>query len=264
MPETASTVTASGAPAGTAHPAEDGAGQYVPSLVDRWDDLIDWDQRQAGEGTFFTELLHGAGVRRVLDVAAGTGFHSVTLAEAGFEVTAADGSAAMLERTRSNARSRGLDLHTLHADWRELHRHIEGRYDAVLCLGSSFPHLFDEEDRIAVLRQFHQALAPGGILLLDHRNFDAIRAHRYRSSGNYYYCGDGVQVSVAHIDAGLCRFQYAFPGVTHHLEVYPVLKDEMASLLYGTGFDTVQTFGDFDPDFHLHRADFLIHAARRF
>ncbi|MBB1246308.1 class I SAM-dependent methyltransferase [Streptomyces durbertensis] len=258
LTETGDATTA--APAGPA----DGAAQYVDSLVDRWDDLIDWDQRRTGERGFFSELLHGCGARSVLDVAAGTGYHSVTLALSGFTVTAADGSAAMLERTRRNAARHGVELPTVHADWRGLPGRLAGGHDAVVCLGSSFPHLFDLADRRAVLREFHRLLPPGGVLVLDHRNFDAIRARRYRSSGNYYYCGDAVRVSVAHADAETCRFRYSFAdGVTHHLEVYPLLRDEARELLTEAGFDTVQTFGDFSTDFDPYEADFIIHAARK-
>ena len=99
--------------------------------------------------------------------------------------------------------------------------------------------------------------------MLDHRNFDAIRAHRYRSSGNFYYCG-GVQVSVAHVDAERCRFRYEFDGeVTHHLEVYPVLADELAGLLRTAGFESVERYGDFRAEFDPHGADFIIQVARK-
>ncbi|MFD3971219.1 class I SAM-dependent methyltransferase [Streptomyces cyaneofuscatus] len=244
--------------------AEDFEGQYVSTLVDRWDQLIDWDRRRAGEQDFFVELLRGAEARRVLDVAAGTGYHAVTLAQAGFDVTAVDGSAEMIARTRRNAERRGLVLPAVQADWRSLGEHIDGRYDAVVCLGSSLPHLFQESDRRAVLAEFYEALNPGGMLIVDHRNFDAIRQHRYRSSGNYYYCGTGATVTVAHIDDRLCRFQYDFTdGGTHHLEVYPILSDELSSLLMDTGFDTVQNFGDFQESYDAAAVDFVIHVARK-
>ncbi|GAA3194756.1 MULTISPECIES: class I SAM-dependent methyltransferase [Streptomyces] len=247
-----------------AAPAEDFEGQYVRPLVDRWDQLIDWDRRRASEQDFFVELLRGAEAHRVLDVAAGTGYHSITLAQQGFDVTAADGSAEMIERTRRNAEAHGQSFRVLQADWRTLRQHLDGRYDAIVCLGSSLPHLFQEDDRRAVLAEFHEALNPGGVLIVDHRNFDAIRRHRYQSSGNYYYCGTGATVTVAHIDAQLCRFRYDFPdGGRHHLEVYPILSAELSSLLLDTGFDTVQTFGDFQEDFDLDEVDFVIHVARK-
>ncbi|WP_372422243.1 class I SAM-dependent methyltransferase [Salinarimonas chemoclinalis] len=248
-----------------ARPApENFAEQYVPRFVDKWDALIDWDRRKAAEAGFFVERLRAAGARRVLDVAAGTGFHSVALIEAGFEVVAVDGSAAMLEQARANAARRGHALDAVHADWRSLGEMVDGTFDAVVCLGSSFPHLFAEADRRHVLGEFSRRIAPGGLLMLDHRNFDAVRAHRYKSSGNYYYCGTGAKVSVDHVDESLCRFRYDFSDrETYTLEVYPVLKDEMRGLLEDAGFAEVETFGDFKPVFDVFSTDFVIHVARR-
>lgn len=243
---------------------EDGASQYVQSLVDRWDELIDWNRRKASEQGFFDAVLSSAGARRVLDAAAGTGFHSITLAEAGYDVTAADGSRAMLDRAVRNGRARDQEFQVVCTDWNSLHDNVDGRFDAVVCLGSSFPHLFDEADRKNVLREFYEVLEPGGVLVLDHRNFDAIRANRYSSSGNYYYCGDGARVSVAHIDSQRCRFQYEFAEeVTHHLDVYPVLAAELDELLREAGFSSVKRFGDFREDFHPYEADFVIQIARK-
>lgn len=238
--------------------------QYAPRFVDRWDDLIDWDRRQAAEAGFFVERLRAAGARRVLDVAAGTGFHSVALIEAGFEVVAVDGSGAMLQQARLNAARRGHALEAIEADWRRLGEAVTGTFDALVCLGSSFPHLFAEEDRRHVLDEFARRLAPGGLLMLDHRNFDAIRAHRYKASGKFYYCGTGAKVGIDHIDARLCRFRYDFDDrETYTLEVYPVLTQEMRGLLAGAGFVETQTFGDFAPSFDPDATDFIIHVARR-
>ena len=81
--------------------------EYADEFVDKWDDLIDWDGRAETEGNFFIELLREHGAKKVLDVATGTGFHSVRLLEAGFEVTSVDGSPTMLAKAFENARERG-------------------------------------------------------------------------------------------------------------------------------------------------------------
>ena len=238
--------------------------QYVRSFVDRWDDLIDWDKREAAEGGFFADLLRGAGARRVLDAAAGTGFHSVSLIKAGFDVTTVDGSAEMLRRASANGERRGIPLRAVCSDWRAMADRVGDGFDAVVCLGSSFPHLFGAEDRSAALASFRAALKPGGLLIVDHRNFDAIRAHRYRSSGRYYYCGKGVEVSIDHIDPNLCRFRYDFPDdASYTLEVYPILSGELTDLLSGGGFSDASTYGDFKTDFDPYETDFIIHTARR-
>ncbi|MEO1544599.1 MAG: methyltransferase domain-containing protein, partial [Pseudomonadota bacterium] len=84
--------------------------EYVESFVDKWDALIDWERRAEAEGRFFIEKLREHGAKKVLDVATGTGFHSVMLQKAGFEVTSVDGSEEMLTKAFDNARNHGQML----------------------------------------------------------------------------------------------------------------------------------------------------------
>jgi glycine/sarcosine N-methyltransferase len=92
--------------------------EYVQSFVEKWDELIDWKARASSEGQFFIDILKEHGKTKILDVATGTGFHSVQLLDAGFDVTSADGNAEMLTKAFENARDRDQMLHTVHADWR--------------------------------------------------------------------------------------------------------------------------------------------------
>jgi glycine/sarcosine N-methyltransferase len=50
----------------------------------KWNELADWSQRRQFEGDFFVQELKRKGAIRVLDVATGTGLHSVRLLEEGF------------------------------------------------------------------------------------------------------------------------------------------------------------------------------------
>ncbi|MFT7695064.1 MAG: glycine/sarcosine N-methyltransferase, partial [Candidatus Latescibacterota bacterium] len=129
--------------------------EYVWGFVDKWDELIDWDQRAQGEGDFFIDHLKERGARRVLDVATGTGFHSVRLLQAGFEVVSADGSPQMLYKAFANGRKRGFVMRTVQADWRYLNRDVHGEFDAIICLGNSFTHMFKERDRRKALAEFY-------------------------------------------------------------------------------------------------------------
>ncbi|TVP92690.1 MAG: class I SAM-dependent methyltransferase [Thioalkalivibrio sp.] len=236
--------------------------EYVTSFVDKWDELIDWDSRASSEGDFFIQVLKDRGAKRVLDVAAGTGFHSVQLMEAGFDVVTADGSPEMLAKAFENGRKRGHILRTTQADWRWLNRDIYGRYDAVVCLGNSFTHLFMENDRRKALAEFYSALNHDGVLILDQRNYDAILDHGYSSSHTYYYCGDNVSVAPEHVDEGLARFQYSFPDKsTYHLNMFPLRKAYVRRLMREVGFQTVNTYGDFKETYHEAEPDFFIHVA---
>lgn len=237
--------------------------EYVKSFVEKWDELIDWDSRAEGEGDFFIDILKERGKQRILDVATGTGFHSVRLIEAGFDVTSADGSPEMLAKAFENARQRDHLLHTVRADWRFLNRDIHGEYDAIICLGNSFTHLFDEQDRRKALAEYYAMLKHDGILIIDQRNYDSIMDEGYDSKHKYYYCGDKVVAEPEHVDEGLARFRYAFPdGSVYHLNMFPLRKEYLRNLMQEVGFQRIETYGDFketykenDPDFYVHVAE---------
>ena len=238
--------------------------EYIQSFVQKWDELIDWSARADSEGRFFIELLKARGKMKVLDVATGTGFHSLQLLDGGFEVTSVDGNAAMLAKAFENAKSRHFILKTIHADWRWLNREVHGKFDAIICLGNSFTHLFEEQDRRRALAEFYAALKHDGVLILDQRNYDVILDHGFQSQHRYYYCGDAVVAEPEHVDEGLARFRYAFPdGSEYHLNMFPLRKNYTRRLLREAGFARVKTFGDFQETYQESEPDFFVHVAEK-
>ena len=238
--------------------------EYVHAFVQKWDSLIDWDARVKSEGSFFIDKLKEHGCRQVLDVATGTGFHSVRLLEAGFEVVSADGSAEMLSKAFVNARSRGHILRTVQADWRWLNRDVHQKFDAIICLGNSFTHLFNENDRRKTLAEFYAALRHNGLLILDQRNYDALLDDGFSSNHAYYYCGNDVSVKPVHADDGLARFKYQFSdGESFFLNMYPLRKEYTTRLMREVGFQRIETFGDFQQTYRDSEPDFFIHIAEK-
>lgn len=238
--------------------------EYVRGFVEKWDALIDWDRRAETEGAFFIEALRERGAKRVLDVATGTGFHSVRLIEAGFQVVSADGSPHMLARAFENGRKRGHVIRTVRADWRWLNQDIHGRFDAIICLGNSFTHLFNERDRRKALAEFYSALRHDGVLILDQRNYDSILDHGFDSKHKYYYCGDQVSAEPEHVDEGLARFRYRFPdGSSYNLNMFPLRKDYTRRLMHEVGFQRITTYGDFQETYHDADPDFFVHIAEK-
>ncbi|MEX2404724.1 MAG: methyltransferase domain-containing protein [Balneolales bacterium] len=237
--------------------------EYIENFVDKWDELINWEAREKTEGDFFIRELEKRNLKKILDVATGTGFHSVRLLRAGFDVVSADGSPEMLAKAFANGRDYGYILRTIQADWRWLNQDINGRFDSVICLANSLTHLFSEHDRRKALAEFYSALRHDGVLIIDHRNYDSILDNGYSSKHSYYYCGKDVKAEPEHIDPGLARFRYEFPdNSVYHLNMYPLRKDYMVRLLKEVGFQTVKTYADFqetdmvdDPDFYIHVAE---------
>jgi SAM-dependent methyltransferase len=238
--------------------------EYVADFVEKWDELIDWEARAKSEGRFFINVLKEHKKRKILDVATGTGFHSVQLLKAGFEVRSADGNAEMLAKAFANARQHGYVLRTIHADWRWLNRDVHSKYDAIVCLGNSFTHLFDERDRRRALAEFYAALRYDGILILDQRNYDAILDVGFASQHKYYYCGKDVVAEPEYVDEGLARFRYRFAnGDEFHLNMFPLRKTYTRRLMTEVGFQSITTYGDFKETYQENEPDFFVHVARK-
>lgn len=239
-------------------------GEYVMAFVEKWDELIDWGARAQSEGRFFIDVLKARGKEKVLDVATGTGFHSVQLLKAGFDVVSADGNAAMLAKAFENGKEKHLILRTLQADWRWLNKDVHGKFDAIICLGNSFTHLHEEADRRRALAEFYAALKYDGILIIDQRNYDALLDGRYGNAHKYYYCGDKVTAEPAYVDDGLARFRYSFPdGAVFNLNMFPLRKNYVRRLLAEAGFAHVRTYGDFQETYQEDEPDFFIHVAEK-
>ena len=238
--------------------------EYIGGFVEKWDELIDWKSRACSEGDFFINKLREKGAKRILDVATGTGFHSVRLLNAGFTVVSADGSPEMLAKAFQNGRKNDHILRTVQADWRWLNRDVTGRFDAVICLGNSFTHLFSENARRKALAEFYSALRHDGILILDQRNYDTILDEGFSSKHTYYYCGEKVKAEPEHVDDGLARFRYEFPdGSKYNLNMFPLRKNYVTNLMSEVGFQNVTTYGDFQETYKQDWPDFFIHVAEK-
>ncbi|MEQ1695641.1 MAG: class I SAM-dependent methyltransferase [Hyphomicrobiaceae bacterium] len=238
--------------------------EYVFSFVEKWDELIDWDRRAAAEGDFFVDVLASRGVKTVLDVATGTGFHSVMLKQSGFDVTSVDGSELMLRKAAENGLRRGQTLTTIHADWRWLGDHVTGGFDAIICLGNSFTHLFADADRRQALAHFQSLLKPGGVLILDQRNYDALLDKTAQPSRKFYYCGKDVCARPIHVDETKARFRYEFSdGAAFHLEMFPLRRAYVQQLISESGFESIATYGDFKETVRESEPDFYIHVAKK-
>ena len=139
-----------------------------------YDRFVGWPGRLAAELPFIERELQAVNARRVLDAACGTGMHAIALAQRGYETVGTDLSVGMIERARGNAISAGVDVRLEVAGFGELRARVGTGFDALLCLGNSLPHLLTPADLAAALSDFAACLRPGGLLLIQNRNFDAV------------------------------------------------------------------------------------------
>lgn len=128
-------------------------------------------ERTAEEVEKIVELLDLQAGAEILDCPCGHGRIANALAERGFRVTGIDASDFFLDRARADAATRGVDVEYARGDMRDLP--WRERFDALVNWFTSFGYFSDDQNK-AVLREFHDALKPGGRLLLETQNITRI------------------------------------------------------------------------------------------
>ncbi|ULO08597.1 methyltransferase domain-containing protein [Paenibacillus sp. 19GGS1-52] len=103
---------------------------------------------------------------KVLDLCCGMGRHSLALSEAGYEVTGVDLSEPLLREARSQDGAE--EVTWVRSDMRKLP--LEGGFDAVVNLFTSFGYFEEDEEQVKVLREIHRMLKPGGKFIIDFLN----------------------------------------------------------------------------------------------
>jgi len=176
------------------------------ALSVNYDRFVNWQSRLEIEMPFIEQELHKVNARRILDTACGTGRHAIALAQRGYVVAGADLSARMIERAEVNASLTGVEVQFKKAGFSELAKAFDidsslkpglsgmkDRFDALLCLGNSLPHVLTPVDLDLALLNFSTCLRPGGLVLIQNRNFDAVMSRRERWMEPQAHQEDGME-----------------------------------------------------------------------
>ncbi|MGP3788305.1 class I SAM-dependent methyltransferase [Paenibacillus sp. 1A_MP2] len=110
---------------------------------------------------------------KILDLCCGMGRHSLALQEAGYVVTGLDLSEALLREARKQDGAEAINW--LRGDMRALP--LEGGFDAVVNLFTSFGYFEEDDDHVQVLREICRVLKPGGKFVIDFLNPEFVVRH---------------------------------------------------------------------------------------
>jgi SAM-dependent methyltransferase len=120
-----------------------------------------WTDRTEAEVERAMRMLRPAGGERVLDLACGSGRHSLELRRQGFDAVGADISPELLEIARREAKKQGLAVEFVEADLRELE--FEAEFDIVLSLNDgAIGYLETDEENLRTFEVISRSLRPGG------------------------------------------------------------------------------------------------------
>lgn len=253
------------------------------SFSSDYDLFVNWPARLAAEMPWLEGQLQalqtaGDAPVRVLDAACGTGMHAIALAQRGYAAAGADLSAGMVERARQNAAAAGVQARFEAVGFGAL-RQTFGRasFEAVLCLGNSLPHTLSADELAAALEDFAACLRPGGLLVVQNRNFEAVMASRERwMEPQAHRQGAEERIFVRFYDFdpdGLITFNIltlrreGAGGWTQQstaTRLRPLLQAEMSAALGAAGFRAIDSYGNMSgAPFEARASGNLVVAARR-
>ena len=234
-----------------------------------FDLLIDRPVRQdcAAIAAWLSErgVLPGA---TILDAGCGTGRYAAELARRGYAVEGVDRSSELIETARQSVRGDGNAVSFHVGDILAL---PAARYHGILCRGV-LNDFVNDDARQSVCAGFARVLQPGGVLILDVREWEATKDRKRR---------EPVFRKSVRTDRGMLTFtstteldpqrQQLLLSETHSLvndageqsSDYRFVmrcwtKSELESVLERAGFGAVAYFGAYDPTVHAGATDRLV------
>ncbi len=147
-------------------------GTTFDMLAGRYDLLVDWPRRLAGDSHFLEKLFKLHGVQRVADVACGTGHHAAMFHAWGLDVEGSDISGAMVNQCR-RLHGAGERLRWVQRSYVEPTASTAS-FDAVVCLGNSLLLAGSLPAAQRAMSEMIHAARPGGIGVIQVLNLAAI------------------------------------------------------------------------------------------
>ena len=232
-------------------------------LAPIYDHFVNWESRLAYELPFLERELRRLGEDpaqiRVMDTACGTGHHAIALAGLGYDVSGSDLFPEMVSLADANARAAGTKVTFRTAGFGGISQAFlqPGAFDAVFCLGNSLPHVTSDAHLKQTLLDFKALLRPGGLLLLQMRNFDLVLGEKKRwmepqtvKEGTsewlflrfYDFEADGkIQFNILSLHRKANAPWHVQLTSTHLL---PVFSDALSKELTSLGFTDIRLFGN--------------------
>jgi glycine/sarcosine N-methyltransferase len=245
---------------------------FYDQIARSYDGMTSFNDRLIKERKYFQSILKNYSISTAIDAGAGTGFHSILLASLGVDVTAVDISQNMLHNLTQHAREMNLTIKTRRCGFTDLRNKFRTPTDAVFCMGNSLAHLLTRGELQRSIRNFHEILNPGGILVVQILNYNRIlkqkeRILNVRESGGktfvrfYDFLPKNIRFNILTIDRNISPPEHQLQSV----ELRPIQAQELRTVLYSAGFSSLRIFGNIQrhPFVSSRSSDIIIFATKR-
>jgi len=197
------------------------------------------------EAEFLDGIFSQYGIESVLDIACGTGRHSIALAKIGYEVVGIDYAGELLKVARSKESLQNLQF--IRQDVSKIS--LDQTVDAAICMWSTFGELPYKE----MLSKLKNVIKPDGVFIIDTTYFSSMPTGTAHKS--YVNTTDGVKV-VTEIDEryeGIKRIREVTNIVDgqelkDHSEMDVLTEADFIELLSRYDFEHQVSYYDYSPE----------------
>jgi len=225
-----------------------------------YDNTIDWDSRLKREMPFILSLIEDTKSPRVLDLASGSGRHSISLELHGADVIGIDSSKSMIQEAEKNAIEQGVSPRFIEAAMEDMKDIVEGPFDLVICLGNSLALVNNIDSLKQIVKNIYELLKDGASFVAQVLNFEEIHWTGFRtfpSKVGKLSSGEEITFSrlFEHTDyptsSTLVMSAFRKEGEDWISEVttQKVLNlkhDQMMNILEEVGFSSVEIFSNYE------------------
>lgn len=238
----------------------DALSEHYHLIFENWEASV---ERQAAILSSILQRKCGvSGPARILDCACGIGTQALGLAKLGFRVSASDLSSQAIERARREASRRSLEIQFLVANMLDLTPLGDSKFDAVICMDNSLPHLESSEQLLQAAVQIRTQLRPGGRFIASIRDYDRLIKERPVVQGPSFYSDQGKRRIVFQVWDWVDDRHYVFHlyitrecdqgwETLHTSARYrALLRDEVSEALYQARFNNVRWIFEAESGFY--------------
>ena len=219
------------------------ASDFYNDISENYDEMFNFKNDLAGANTVVAGLKDKFNFEKALDIGCGTGSFTLALAQNGVKATGMDLSVSMIKEAQKNSLAYGLDIDFVNSGMTEMLDNIDGKFDLIMCMGNTLPHLLSKKDLFSMLHACRELLNPGGHLILNLLNYDMILEKQERIVGitrsEKYEFIRFYDFEKPYVNFNLLEINWRETPPLHKISstrLYPYTSAELESALKENGF----------------------------